>query len=334
MLGVEMPKLFIYIPTFNRLDLVMNQLEILLSEIDGKDNVRILISENPSGSAKSTEVEAACRENPRVEYRRNLGNYGGNANFLLGFCEAKTDEVLWLLADDTEVKPGAIDYIFSKLDSDIAFYGFSIPQDDPELRLPNQIGGSLDKLIVWNEIGIERLISKTSWGGITSALYDMNYFKDFVESGFAFYNSSFPHLAIFLSALKKNSQMKVRLLPLDLIHGDNIGSGDYSLSVAGMPQIFCFAPDWERKKITVNWLKRYSAAFYFSRKSHPEVFAGTREILRSHGGFRGRFWLTVGKTEFLIRSTAFGFKTQTFIKENKTLSRLFRRTGRTLMLGD
>ena len=329
-----MPKLFIYIPTFNRHDLVMKQLEILLSEIDGKDNVRILISENPSNSAQSDALEAACKANPRVEYRRNLGNYGGNANFLLGYCEAQNDEVIWLLADDTEVKPGAIEYIFSKLDSDIAFYGFSIPQDDPELRLPNQMGESLDKLIVWNEIGIERLISKTSWGGITSALYNMNYFKDFVESGFAFYNSSFPHLAILLSALKKNSQMKIRLLPLDLIHGDNIGSGDYSLSVAGMPQIFSFAPDWERKKITINWLKRYSAAFYFSKKTHPEVFSGTLEIMRSYGGLHGRLWLAIGKLEFLIRSTTFGFKMQTLIKGNKVLERLFRRTGRTLMLGD
>jgi hypothetical protein len=312
----------------------MKQLEILLSEIDGRDNVRIFISENPSGSAQSAELEAACRANQRVQYRRNLGNYGGNANFLLGYCEAQSDEVLWLLADDTEVKPGSIDYIFSKLDSDIAFYGFSIPQDDPELRLPNQKGESLDKLIIWDEIGIDRLISKTSWGGITSALYDMNYFKDFVESGFALYNSSFPHLAILLSALKKNSQMKIRLLPLDLIHGDNIEAGDYSLSVAGMPQIFCFAPDWERKKITINWLKRYSAAFYFSRKSHPEVFMGTREIMKSYGGLHGRFWLAVGKTEFLIRSTTFGQKIQRIVKENKVLARLLRRTGRTLMLGD
>ena len=329
-----MSKLFIYIPTFNRHDLVMNQLRILLSEIDGKDNVRILISENPSGSAQSAELEAACRANPLVRYRRNLGNFGANANFLLGFCEAQNDEVLWLLADDTEVMPGSIDYIFSKLDSDIAFYGFSVPQDDPELRLPNQSGESLDKLIVWNEIGIERLISKTSWGGITCALYNMNYFKDFVEAGFTFYNSSFPHLAIFLSALKKNSQMKIRLLPLNLIHGDNIGSADYSLSVAGMPQIFCFAPNWEKRKITINWLKRFSAAFYFSRKSHPEVFAGTREILKTNGGLRGRFWLAVGKTEFLIRNTSFGFKMQTLIKGNKVLERLFRRSGRTLMLGD
>lgn len=313
----------------------MKQLEILLSETIGKDNVRILVSENPSNSAQSAELEAACGANPLVEYRRNLGNYGGNANFLLGFCEARTDEVLWLLADDTEVKPGSINYIFSKLDSDIAFYGFSIPQDDPELRLPNQMGESLDKLIFWNEFGIDRLISKTSWGGITCALYDMNYFKDFVESGFAFYNSSFPHLAIFLSALKKNSHMKIRLLPLDLIHGENNGElGNYSLSVAGMPQIFCFAPDWERKKMTINWLKRYSAAFYFSQKSHPEVFAGTQQIMRNYGGWLARFWLAVGKIEFLIRSTPFGFRMQTLIKENKILSRFFRRSGRTLMLGD
>jgi hypothetical protein len=162
----------------------------------------------------------------------------------------------------------------------------------------------------------------------------MNYFKGFVEFGFAFYNSSFPHLAIFLSALKKNYKMKIRLLPLNIIHGDNTGSADYSLSVAGMPQIFCFAPNWERKKITINWLKRFSAAFYFSRKSHPEVFASTREIMKNYGGWQARFWLAVGKAEFLIRSTAFGFRVQTFIKENKVLARFFRRTGRTLMLGD
>lgn len=330
-----MPKLFIYIPTFNRKELMLQQLGILINEIRGKENVRVMISENPKNNSRSSELEAACEGFANIEYRRNLGNYGGNANFLLGFCEAKEDEVLWLLADDTKVKPGSVDYILSKLNSSVAFYGFSIATDDTELRLSNQQGDHLDKVIVWDEIGIERLISKTSWGGITCALYDMNYFKDYVASGFRFYNTSFPHLAILLSALKTDSKMKIRLLSLNLIHGENDGElADYSQSIAGMPQLFSLAPDWERKRITLSWLKRYSAAFYFSRIKHPDIFIMTLQVIKSYVGLQGYFWLAVGKTEYLVRRTSIGLKVQRFIQGNKFLGRFFRRSGRTLMLGE
>jgi len=310
------------------------QISLLSKEIAGRNDVRVFVSDNSESSAKSTELENQCKETPNFLYRRNNGNIEANANFLLGFCEAKENEVLWLLADDTTVKPGAIDFLVKNLDPNIDFYGFSTSADDEQLRLPDHYGAHLDKSISWQETGIDKLISKTSWGGVTCALYDMNFFRSYVSSGFKFHNSSFPHLAILLSAYRKNTVMKVRLLPLDIIHGENTEAGDYSMSVAGMPQLFSLAPDWERKEITIRWLKRYSAAFYFSKSTHPEIFSMTRQVVKNYGGMQGYFWLSIGKIEYLVRKTRIGRKVQVFIKGNKYLARLFRRSGRTLMLGD
>ena len=313
---------------------MLKQIALLSSEIEGREDVRVFVSDNSEPSQQSAELEKACREKQNFTYRRNVGNIEANANFLLGYCEAKENEVLWLLADDTTVKPGSINFIMEKLDSNIEFYGFATSADDEQLRLPDQAGQHLDKTIFWQDTGIDKLISKTSWGGVTCALYDMNYFKNFISFGFKFHNSSFPHLAILLAAYQKNSKLKVRLLPLEIIHGENTEAGDYSMSIAGMPQLFTFAPSWERKKITIKWLKRYSAAFYFSRKTHPEIFEMTRQVIKNYGGLQGYFWLAIGKTEFWIRNTNFGQHLQAFIKDNKFLARFFRRSGRTLMLGD
>jgi hypothetical protein len=101
-----------------------------------------------------------------------------------------------------------------------------------------------------------------------------------------------------------------------------------------MPQLFSLAPDWERKQITIRWLKRYSAAFYFSKSTHPEIFSMTRQVVKNYGGMQGYFWLSIGKIEYLVRKTRIGRRVQVFIKSNKYLARLFRRSGRTLMLGD
>lgn len=313
---------------------MLRQLTLLASEMAGREDVRVFVSDNSEASVRSTELEIACSGNTNFEYRRNVGNIQANANFLLGYCEARENEVLWLLADDTTIKPGAIDFIMKNLDSNINFYGFATAADDEQLRLPNQNGEYLDKTIYWEDTGIDKLISKTSWGGVTCALYDINYFKNYVSYGFKFHNSSFPHLAILLAAYKADSSLNIRLLPLEIIHGENTEAGDYSMSVAGMPQLFTFAPSWERKRITTKWLKRYSAAFYFSRNTHPEIFEMTRQVIKSYGGAQGYFWLAIGKTEYFIRSTKLGLKVQLFIKGNKSLSRLFRRSGRTLMLGD
>lgn len=329
-----MRKLLIYVPTFNRHELILNQLKLLALEIAGKNNVRVVVSDNSLKSANSDELNDFCIKHEGFQYSRNNGNIGANANFLLGYSQAREDEVLWILADDTTVKPGAVSYLLNKLDSNIDFYGFATATDYEQLRLPNQNGDHLDKTIYLEETGIYKLISNTSWGGITCALYDMNYFKNFIISGFEFHNSSFPHLAILFAAYKKNSMLNIRLLPLDIIHGENTEAGDYSLSIAGMPQLFSFAPNWERKKITIKWLKRYSAAFYFSRNTHPEIFEMTRQVIKSYGGAQGYFWLAIGKTEYFIRSTKLGLKVQLFIQGNESLSRLFRRSGRTLMLGD
>ena len=313
---------------------MLKQISLLSKEIAGRNDVRVFVSDNSESSIKSTELENQCKEIPNFFYRRNNGNIEANANFLMGFCEAKENEVLWLLADDTTVKPGAIDFLVKNLDPNIDFYGFSTSADDEQLRLPDQHGAHLDKSISWQETGINKLISKTSWGGVTCALYDMNFFRSYVSSGFKFHNSSFPHLAILLSAYQKNTVMKVRLLPLEIIHGENTEAGDYSMSVAGMPQLFSLAPDWERKEITIRWLKRYSAAFYFSKSTHPEIFSMTRQVVKNYGGMQGYFWLSIGKIEYLVRKTRIGRKVQVFIKSNKYLARLFRRSGRTLMLGD
>ena len=99
--------LSIYIPTYNRVDKVVKQLEFLISEMeDIKDNVEIVVNNNCSTDTTEKEVLKLI-EGTSIKYHRNSTNVGieGNVYKAGGLVHGK---YFWLISDDDFLYSGII----------------------------------------------------------------------------------------------------------------------------------------------------------------------------------------------------------------------------------
>jgi glycosyltransferase involved in cell wall biosynthesis len=274
-------KLFIYIPTYNRPNLLRRQLQVLLPQVGRyTENVRVLICDNASEKYEVDEILQDFPTFPNVQVRRNGGNVGGNANIALGFAFAQSNEFLWILSDNDIVSHDAIQYVISMLDTEIDFFCFTDDADSVS-----------DVEHLW-ESGWQ---TPMDWrmGLISAALYNMATVSNSIEDAFFFHNSSFPHLAVACSAAKKKKATKFRLLPMKKILSNIMPSseqsGDYSLSQVCMPLLVPLFPAWEAKAFCRKWLWRHGLNLHRNKSKYPHLYIQSKETLVSYGGWRALF---------------------------------------------
>jgi glycosyltransferase involved in cell wall biosynthesis len=296
--------LLVYIPTYNRPEHLRFQLEALRDQVVGNPRVRLVVADNASPSEDSLQVFASFSAQKWLSFERRPSNIQGNANILQGFLHLRRDEYLWILADDTPVMEGAIDRILDLIDSTSPdLIGLSVENQNHQPRV-------LD----WSPRSFEMVVSKFSWGLISSAIYSGRYFVDFAYEAFFFHNSSFPHLGVLFSALRSRKTISVSWIPTSSIHGENSvdGPSDYSLAVVGFPQLMYLIDAKDRKRLVNNWLKSYSAGFAHYAKRQPLAASSSIVLLRS-AGVKARFRLMLGQLEAWFRSTTLGMAIQRII---------------------
>lgn len=279
-----MSKLFIYIPTYNRPDALKTQLTILLPQVARlKDKVRILINDNASDKPL-TEFEETYSTHANIEFRRNAGNVGANANIAFGFIFAKANEFLWILSDNDIVTENAVEYILSFLNEEIDFFCFNDSVKEPTLV-------DYDWKKGW--------LTPMDWrmGLISDALYNVNSVKDSIDAGFYFHNSSFPHLAVGCAAARKKGMVKFKLLPRNKINNDLFRSDecptDYSLAHVCMPLLVALFPENEAKSFSLMWLRKHGIDLYKNRNRHYHLFLQSKATLAYYGGWQARILLVV-----------------------------------------
>lgn len=103
-----MKKLLIYIPTYNRYELLVKQLSGLLGAIEQYNiqNVRVVVSDNASMDGRYLKLKGLFPHDV-LEVRRNEVNIGLVGNLIRGFEQPDWDYI-WLLSDDDEVKYDAL----------------------------------------------------------------------------------------------------------------------------------------------------------------------------------------------------------------------------------
>ena len=296
--------LLVYIPTYNRPGLLNSQLLALRPQVEGNPRVRLVVADNASPSEESLELFSTLTDQDWLTFERRPSNIQGNANILQGFLQLRPDEYLWILADDTPVSDGAIEAILKVVDSNGPdLIGLSV--DGQELH-PN--------VLQWSPETFEMVVSKFTWGLISSAIYSGRYFVDFAYQAFFFHNSSFPHLGVLFSALRANRAMSVSWIPTSEVHGENSidGPSDYSLAVVGFPQLMYLLDPQERKQLVNNWLRTYSAGFAHFARVQPMSASSSLVLLRG-AGIRARASLRRGQFEAWFRRTTIGLALQRVI---------------------
>lgn len=117
------PVLSVYIPTFNRKDLLGRMLKRLPEEIGAhRLAVEVIISDNASLDGTKEYIEPLCQElrekhGINIRYHCNGENIGSCRNFLQ-VSELAQGEYCWILGDDDFILPGGMDRIMQKLCGD------------------------------------------------------------------------------------------------------------------------------------------------------------------------------------------------------------------------
>lgn len=314
-----MAKLLIYVPTFNRPDHLAAQIEVLVPQLEeNKGSARLIIADNASVFGLPENILKGLESTPSISVVQRPHNLGGNANILLGFTYLEPDEYLWILSDDTLSKSNSVRLLLSAI------------AKSPDLVGLRSSGENLSSEVMeWSSGTLEKVTGELPWGLISSAVYSASFFLPYSHTGFEFHNSSFPHLAILLSAFKSHESMLVVWLRSDDIHGDNVGIGatNYSLAVSGFPQLFTLVSGRERRRLMRKWLMVYSAGFAYYESSHPLNSLLTRELIRQ-SGVVARLLLGFGQLEVRLRESKLGERIEVFIEKRPSLLKLISKTNR------
>jgi len=107
------PKLTIYVPTYKRPVELAALLGSLAGQADGCVEV-IVSDDDPAGSGYAVTVSSLSDSPARVVYERRRTNVGGDVNLLRGYDQGGAPWV-WMIGDDDQVLPGALDAILAEI---------------------------------------------------------------------------------------------------------------------------------------------------------------------------------------------------------------------------
>ena len=273
------PALFVYIPTYNRPRALRRQLDSLTSQRGGwPGSLRVLVSDNASPLLSEDDL-SGLRDEYDIEVRRNCANIDANANIALGFVFARPEEYLWILSDN--------DFLSDHALRAIADSGFVDDPDvidfTPAVQRPTTISHT------WRQ-GWSGIVTEGQVCLMSNVIYKASTVGPHFKQAFYYHNTSFPHLAVLLAALREQGYLRFRVLPRDGVflaeraHGEQ--AGDYSLSLSGAPQIVSLLPRREAARFCREWLRDYGEGFMAHRHTHPQIHVGTRAALRHYGGTR------------------------------------------------
>lgn len=300
-----MNNLFIYIPTYNRPVSLQRQLSVLLPQVKKyPDNVRVLICDNNSEEYEEKDILKNHPHLNNVEVRRNVGNIHGNANISLGFVFAQANEFLWILSDDDLITNDAVQEVLSRLDNNIDILVFSI-SDRVSIMTLN-----------WNTDDL-LLPMKLGSGLISNIVYRIDSVKYSIYEAFYYHNSSFPHLAVQLSAWKKNKEISLLILPRKLVLVENQdikkeNIGDYSLSNVTMPLLSPLLSEKFSNIFLKDWIKRHGVKFFSKKNTYPHLYIQSKSTINYYGSMNTVIQLKVQYILFLI----FKIFNKLFGKEN------------------
>lgn len=185
------PKLSIFIPTFNRNSILLDNLKFLLPQLNSE--CKIVVLDNCSDiPVSSTLKDIQLQYSSRIDIIRNKVNIGASANFVRCFELCDTDW-LWLLGDDDKPYCNSIQTILEHINlyESSTFINFS-----SEIK-------SREKLFITSKQD-EFIELMDSWSNvlfISSGIYRASALKKHLRVAYHYIYSMGPHFAMLLEAL-------------------------------------------------------------------------------------------------------------------------------------
>jgi glycosyltransferase involved in cell wall biosynthesis len=292
-------KLLIYVPTYNRASAIERQLSSLLPQIRGLSSVQLIVSDNASPEPSWAVIKTMMSTFDNAYAQRTPSNIGGNANALLGFTFPLATEYVWILSDDTILASNAIETILGSIDTNPDLISVKMLESQPSRNLFDI-----------RKDGITEVFDSTTWGQFGSLIYSRKFISDSLGQGFAFHESSFPHLAILFDACWKNGIAQVTEVEgkrvFSSLYEDNLSGGVYSLSLAGRSSLLHFANPHEREALAKTWSRANSLGIATFEERHPSAAGASRSALIQYGGLAARWNLFLGRWLYALLRSKFG----------------------------
>ena len=130
------PLLTLYIPTYNRAELLRSAIMTAASQAKALGGrVEVLVSDNASPD-HTGEVVTWARQFGPIRYHRNKANIGGGNNFLQGPVLLARGEFCWVMGDDDLLIDNALETMVAAIevnpDLDYIFANYAIQKERPE----------------------------------------------------------------------------------------------------------------------------------------------------------------------------------------------------------
>jgi len=274
------PLLTIAIPTWNRNVQVEKTVKSLVTQLCPE--ISVLVVDNCSATPVSETLCLSLK--PRVRVVRNALNVGGPANVLRCFELADTKWV-WILGDDDEPDSNAIAKILSTIasNSECVLLDFGHPLG--RARSSTHVSASPVDAINWMYFPNERpQIFAWSDGHISNEILNRELLCPFLQVGYNFIPSLYPHVAMLLTAISGGSKCFFTGPPLAIprAHNEAKNSYNYSQMVIGWNQLSAALSDSNAR------------ARYLEAINHPEVYGELsfiRSLFRQYVPVEARKWI-------------------------------------------
>ncbi len=188
------PTLTIAIPTFNRTQVLIENLKHLLPQID--ENIDILIIDNHSDEKVEDNLKELIKNyQNKIKFIRNKANIGGNANVLrcIELCES---DYIWILGDDDFPLPTALKKIkFFLAFHDVIWINFHSSEFQPIRNAEAKVSSLIDFL--------KHLQSINELVFVSNNVYKVSCIKEGLADAYLNVHMMAPHLVSMLYGVLK-----------------------------------------------------------------------------------------------------------------------------------
>lgn len=277
-------KLLIYIPTWNRYESLMKQLEILGSS-NLKEQFIVMVSDNCSTQEEYLEVKNFCNSQSNFRYHRNSSNLSANPNILNGFLFCHMAEYLWILSDDDLVKTEAVERVIERL-----------KEYNPDfLYIVHNLGRKVDFLDADQEWVVRHI--KDGMGLISLVIHRTSYIQDSIRAGYENLMSCFPHLAIIFESTKGRTAGICRVTRDEIFQPHNplpiANSIWYKNSFFGFTHLAANLEEKLQRSFLTSWWYKNWFRVPGEMTYSPIHFAVCRSLLFKHINYFAIQWLAL-----------------------------------------
>jgi hypothetical protein len=296
--------LLIYIPSYHRPDKLNSLLDCLLPQVNSyKHCIKIYVSINPSDSDYTSVIDRfACNS---IFFSTHAANIGGNANISLGFSCPILSSHLWILSDSDMPTSTAIRTLLASINLDSGLVCF--------------VGSTYSTEISSHNIDYTHLsCASLDWGigQISNTIYKRSVIELYIQNAYLYHNSSFPHLAVILSAAKSIGYLNICFIPdvlvIDTIDSIGDDTSDYRLARIGMPLLIPLISSAEAFTFTIKWLHSNWFSFIHNRSYSKQLYLQSVLSLLSVGGFNVAFRLLFYRLYYLVYCQILGNNEQSY----------------------